>query len=410
MLLRTIDEGVGMALDALQANKVRSGLTILGVVIGVAVVMTMASLVQGIRSQIFAALESAGPTVFYVKRVWPPRPPENLPSALRGRPLVSTAEARAIAALPQIRHAGLWLQTGQRMEAAGIRTQIVGVWGADDSYMEVLGGTLLRGRFFTRSELGGAQVAVLESDAAARIFGPADPIDKMVRIGGQPFQIIGLYGKPNNIFEPPGRELGAIVPFAAARRHFRIDESNELALVIKSADGVPVDQAQDLTTLVMRRMRGLRPADPNDFELITQDQLLDTIGKLNGAFLRVMTSHSSVGLLVGGIGVMAIMMVSVTSRTSEIGLRKALGATRREILLQFLVEAATLTFVGGLLGIVLGLAAGEGLKWLFGFESGVPIWSALVACAVSISVGLIFGLYPANRASRLDPVEALRHE
>lgn len=410
MRLASVEEGIAIALDALSANKVRSALTILGVVIGVAVVMTMASLVEGIRSQIFAALESAGPTVFYVKRVWPPVPPERLSSAIRARPVVSTDEARAIALLPQIRHAALWLQTGQRLEAVGIRTQIVGVWGADERYMEVLGGTLQRGRFFTRAERSGAQVAVLESEAAVRLFGAIDPIGQAVRIGGQPFRVIGLYVKPNNIFEPPGRELGAIVPFAAARRHFRVDESNELALVIKSADGVRVDEAQDLATLVLRRVRQLRPGQPNDFELITQDQLLDTIGKLTGAFFLVMTSLSSVALMVGGIGVMAIMMVSVTSRTSEIGLRKALGATRGDILLQFLVEAATLTFVGGLLGMLLGLLAGEGLKQLFGFQSGVPVWSAVAACVVSISVGLIFGLYPANRASRLDPVEALRHE
>lgn len=411
MFLRSLDEGIGLALDALRANKVRSGLTILGVVIGVAVVMTMASLVEGIRGQIFAALESAGPQVFYLKRIWPPRPPENLPSALRARPLVSETEARALAELPELRHAGLWLQTGQRLEADGVRTQVVGVWGADDGYMEVLGGTLARGRFFTRAEQRGAQqVAVLERDAAQRLFGEEDPLDRPVRIGGQSFRVIGLYEKPNNIFEPPGRELGAIIPFAAARRHFRIDESNELVIVAKAADGVPIADAQDLATLTLRKLRRLRPGQPNDFELITQDQLLDTIGKLTGAFFLVMTALSSVALLVGGIGVMAIMMVSVTSRTSEIGLRKALGATRREILLQFLVEAATLTCVGGLLGILTGLAAGEGLKRLFGFSADVPVWSALVACVASVAIGLVFGLVPASRAARLDPVEALRHE
>jgi putative ABC transport system permease protein len=149
---------------------------------------------------------------------------------------------------------------------------------------------------------------------------------------------------------------------------------------------------------------------PNTFDIITQDQILDTIGSLTNAFFGVMVALSSVALLVGGIGVMAIMMVSVTDRTHEIGLRKALGATRREILWQFLVEAATLTLIGGLLGIVVGLGAGEAIKHLMNLQSEPPLWSALLACIVSIGIGLVFGMYPANRASRMDPVEALRHE
>jgi len=149
---------------------------------------------------------------------------------------------------------------------------------------------------------------------------------------------------------------------------------------------------------------------PNTFDLITQDQILDVVGKFTTYFFLAMVSLSSVALLVGGIGVMAIMMVSVTDRTKEIGLRKALGATRREILWQFLVEAATLTFIGGLLGVAMGLLAGEGLKAVLKMESAVPLWSAFLACAVSIAIGLAFGLIPANRAARMDPVEALRHE
>jgi putative ABC transport system permease protein len=149
---------------------------------------------------------------------------------------------------------------------------------------------------------------------------------------------------------------------------------------------------------------------PNTFDVITQDQILDTISNLTTAFFGVMVALSSVALLVGGIGVMAIMMVSVTDRTREIGLRKALGATRQEILWQFLVESATLTFIGGLLGIAFGLATGHILKEVLDLQSGVPLWSAVLATLVSIMIGLVFGLYPANRAAAMDPVEALRHE
>ena len=157
-------------------------------------------------------------------------------------------------------------------------------------------------------------------------------------------------------------------------------------------------------------MRKLKPGDPNTFDLLTSDEILAVFDRLTGAFFLVMIVLSSVALLVGGIGVMAIMMVSVTQRTREIGVRKALGATRREILWQFLVEAATLTLLGGAIGILLALGIGEILKDLMGFTTGVPVWSAVMATAVAVGIGLVFGLLPASRASKLDPVEALRYE
>jgi len=166
----------------------------------------------------------------------------------------------------------------------------------------------------------------------------------------------------------------------------------------------------DAVTLQLRRMRGIRVGEPNSFDLLTSDQVLSVFDGLTAAFFLVMLVLSSIALMVGGIGVMAIMMVSVTDRTREIGLRKAVGATRREILWQFLVEAATLTLVGGVIGIVFGLAAGELLKSLLRFSTTVPLWSAAVATLVSILVGVVFGIVPANRAAGLDPVEALRYE
>ena len=179
---------------------------------------------------------------------------------------------------------------------------------------------------------------------------------------------------------------------------------------MKPADGVGVARAQDLVTVALRRSRQLRPGTPNTFDLISQDQILKTVNGLTSIFFLVMVALSGVALLVGGIGVMAIMMVSVTDRTREIGLRKAVGATRREILWQFLVEAATLTLIGGLVGIAVGLAAGEVLKRTLTLQAAVPVWSAVVAVAVSVGIGLAFGILPANRAARMDPVEALRRE
>ncbi len=412
-MFQPVVEGVSLALGALRTNKLRSALTILGVVIGVTTVMAMASIVEGIRTQIFNAVNTAGPNTFYVMRFFSTTPlnPDNLPYEVRIRPVLSEEDAAAIRRLPDISYAELGVQVFLRIEYQGVRTQSLSIFGADSRYMEVLGGTLLRGRSFSRGEVAsGAAVTVLEEESADYLFGQEDPLGKAVRVGSRSLVVIGIYQRPTNLFEPPGQQVGAVVPFRTAKGSFRYDETNALWIMVKPRDGVPVERAQDLATVALRQVRGLRPAQPNTFDILTQDQILGLVSNLTAVFFLVMTALSGVALLVGGIGVMAIMMVSVTDRTREIGLRLAVGATRREILWQFLVEAATLTLIGGLLGIVAGLAAGEALKLALGIEANVPLWSAVMATAVSIAIGLIFGLIPANRASRMDPVEALRHE
>ena len=410
--LRVLGEGVTIAGEALRSNKLRSALTILGVVIGVTVVMAMASIVQGVRSQIMGTIEVAGPTTFYVMRFFSQTPldPNNLPYEVRIRPVLERRDVEAIKRIPEIRYAGLWIQLFQRVEFQGERTQLLTVFAADDRYMEIQGGTLLRGRFFTRAELTGGNVVVLENAVADRLFGRTEPLDKIVRIGGRPLRVIGIYQKPSNIFEPPSQEIGGIIPYETGRQNFRYDDTNALFICVKPDAGVSVGRAQDLVTVALRRARQLRPGVPNTFDMISQDQILETVNGLTSIFFLVMIALSGVALLVGGIGVMAIMMVSVTDRTREIGLRMAVGATRREILWQFLVEAATLTLLGGLLGIAMGLGTGELLKRALDLEASVPLWSAAVAVLVSAGIGLGFGVLPANRAARLDPVEALRHE
>jgi putative ABC transport system permease protein len=412
VLLRSVGEGAAIALDSIRANKLRSALTILGVVIGVTTVMAVASLVQGIRRQIFNAIEVAGPTTFYIIRYFSQTPinPDRLPYEVRIRPVLQRSDADAVRRLPEVRYAGIWVQVFQKIEYQGVRTQQVIVFGADDRYMEIQGGTLLRGRFFIRAELTGEPVIVLESAVADRLFGRLDPLGKQVRVGGRSLRVIGVFEKPSNIFEPPGQNTGGVVPFATARESFQYDETNALFIAVKPRSGIEVGPAMDAVTVALRRVRNLRPGDPNTFDLITQDQILDVVGNFTSYFFLAMVALSSVALLVGGIGVMAIMMVSVSDRTKEIGLRKALGATRREVLWQFLVEAATLTLVGGALGIVFGLLAGMLLKAAMSLESAVPLWSIVLACGVSVAIGLVFGLLPANRAARMDPVEALRHE
>jgi putative ABC transport system permease protein len=412
MLLRNLDEGVGIALEALRSNKLRSALTILGVVIGVTTVMAIASIVQGIRTQIFNAIDTAGPTAFYVMRFFSQTPlnPDRLPYEVRIRPVLETTDVEAIARVPDVAYAGLWVQLFQRVEYQGERTQTVTVFGADNGFMDIQGGTLLRGRLFSRAELAGDPVVVLENGVAERLFGQVEPLGRFVRIGAKSVRVIGIWQKPGNVFEPPGQETAGVMPFEFVHQNYRYDNTNGLFIAAKPRIGVTVDQAKDLVTAALRRVRNLRPGMPDTFDLITQDQILAVVSNFTSYFFVAMVALSSVALLVGGIGVMAIMMVSVTDRTREIGLRKALGATRREILWQFLVEAATLTSIGGAVGIVMGLGAGELLKLALNLQSDVPLWSAALAAGVSIAIGLIFGLYPANRAARMDPVEALRHE
>ena len=406
-------ENIGIAVDALRVSKLRSGLTILGVVIGVATVMTMATIVKGIRDQILNTINLAGPTTFYVMKIVSTTPvnPAQLPAYIRIRPDLRALEAQRIAQLPQIAYAGIWTQLQARVNYAGSRTRAVVVYGADDHYQEIIGGELLEGRWFTKNELkSGAPVVVLQEKHARQIFGRESPLEKMVQIGGRPVQVIGLYQDPANIFSPPGQEVGAILPFEFTWHAYQIDKTNALFIVVKPRPGVTVADAEDAATVAMREMRRLRPGDKNNFDLLSQDQILNVFTSITDIFFLVMLILASVALMVGGIGVMAIMMVSVTARTREIGVRKALGATRRDILFQFLIEASTLTGIGGLLGIVVGLLAGRGVTLLMHVQADAPLLQTAIAVAVSVGIGLVFGVVPARRAAKLDPIEALRYE
>ena len=408
-----LDENITMALAALRVSKLRSGLTILGVVIGISTVMAMATLVNGIQNQIISTIEIAGPTTFYVMKAFSQTPvnPDALPAWIRIRPDLSRREAERIASLPEIGFAALWAQTLARLEYKGIRSGATTVTGGDDRFQEIYGGELVLGRWFTRSEMrSGASVVVLNEDNARRLFGRENPLGKWIRVGARPAEVIGLWAEPQNAFAPPGVDNGAIVPFEMLWAQYPIDKTNALFISVKPRPNVAVDSAQAAVTVALREMRKLRPADKSTFDLITQDQILDIFTSLSGAFFLVMMVLSSVGLLVGGIGVMAIMMVSVTSRTREIGVRKALGATRRDIMTQFLIEASTLTGIGGVFGILAGVGVGQLIAMALSVDAPMPLAQTIAAVVVSVAVGIVFGLIPARRAARLDPVEALRYE
>jgi putative ABC transport system permease protein len=411
--LEQYKENLAIAMDTLRVAKLRSALTILGVVIGVATVMTMASLVEGLRSQIIRTVEIAGPTTFYVLKVYSSTPinPQNPPAYVRIRPDISLDEGEIVARLPEVAYAALWGQVIQRLSVASERTQPTAIFGADAGFVEIQGGELTDGRWFTRAEVAsGASVIVVQDAMARQLFGRVNPIGKTMQVGGRPVEVIGLYQPPENIFAPQGSETGAIVPFKLLDAQFQIDRTNALWIPVKPRPGVTVAQAQEAVTIALREARRLRPSQRNNFDLVTSDQILEIFNQLTGVFFVVMIVLASVALLVGGIGVMAIMMVSVTDRTREIGIRKALGATRGDIAVQFLIEASTLTGIGGIIGIVVGLGAGQLVTSLLGIDARPPVGLTAIAVVVSVLIGVVFGVLPARRAARLDPIEALRYE
>lgn len=411
--LDALGENVRMALEALRVSKMRSALTILGVVIGVATVMAMAAIVQGIRDQIVNTIEVAGPSTFYVLKKFSQTPlnPDDLPKDVRIRPDLVEREAERIRALPEIAYASLWAQTLARIESPGVRSQGMAIFGADDGFTQIQGGELVEGRWFTKAEItAGAPVVVLQEETARRLYGQERLIGRSVQIGGRPLEVIGLWAEPGNIFAPPGQAVGAIVPYRFMDRAYPIDRTNALFIPVKPRAGVRVSDAESAVEMTLRESRRLRPGDGNTFDLVSQDQILDTFNSITGVFFLVMIVLSGVALLVGGIGVMAIMTVSVTSRTREIGVRKALGATKRDILVQFLVEASTLTGIGGAIGILVGLALGRVVSLAMDIDAPVPLTLTLIAVVVSVSIGIVFGMIPARRAAQLDPIEALRYE
>lgn len=406
-----IREAVYIALEQLRANKFRSAMTILGIVIGVATVMTMSAAIAGIRGQALEGIEAAGPKNFIVARYnFVEIQLGNDGPSWRDYPKVTAREAEQLRRLSAVRTAVVELITNRDIEVPGRGDPIsVTIAGESEGWDEFTLGDFVAGHNFIRSDITASRpVTVLTSGLAEALFGPLDPIGRMVRIGGAPFTVIGVYKPRGNIFGDENQNM-SVIPYTASLKHLKTWDGMLRALVV-TADHATQQQAMDQVIGAMRGMRGLRPAEPNDFAIIRQEQILDTFNQITGVFFIVMLGLSSVALLVGGVGVIAIMMISVTERTREIGVRKALGARRREILWQFLFEASTLTVVGATVGMILG----GGAAWLIRTLSPVPaaiqpgaVIAALVMAAIA---GVFFGLLPAWRASRLDPVDALRYE
>ncbi|HCT56955.1 MAG TPA: hypothetical protein DGD08_07040 [Gemmatimonas aurantiaca] len=410
-------EGVSMALEAIRGNKVRAALTIAGVAIGVFVVVAMGAVVNGIRASFQQDLEEIGATTFIVQRRGSginacDGTDENCPD--RRNPPISFAEWDMIRRLPGVQEV-IGTMAGQANFAyRNSRVDNVGYDAYSVEWPAVNASDIAPGRNFTRAEYEAGQPVVLLNDTLkAQLFGDSEPIGKPVTISGRQFTVIGVYNPRAGFLrslEGRGPETPrAIVPTSTAVRQLDAFRGS-LTLMVRPRSDISQAEVMDEVMASMRARRGLRPSDRNTFYLVEQDRIMDTFNQLFGTIFAVGLALSAVALLVGGVGVVAIMMISVTERTREIGVRKALGATAGTIRWQFLVEAATLTSIGAFIG----LAVGALLAWIIRSNSSLPasVPTSIMVTAVLASAvtGVAFGMLPALRASRLDPVEALRHE
>ena len=409
--LKPIGEGVLIALDALRANKVRAALTILGIAIGVFVVVIISAAIHGINSGIAAEFERAGPTTFFLNRfpiTFEACDGSDDTCLWRNNPPFTIAEWEAIRTLPSVKSLTIQTGVGASVKYRDRQLSSTGVNAYSAGWLDVDGGDITRGRDFTPAEeKSGARVVIINDKMTERVLGESEPLGKVIMIRDQPFEVIGIY-KSGGSFMGEGNSPRAIVPLTAGRRYLNAN-IEWVDLTVKPV-GDDRDGAIDDVTATLRAMRGLRPGQPNDFAVITQDKLFETWNKLTGVFFLVMFVLSGVGLIVGGVGVVAIMMISVTERTREIGVRKAMGATRRVILWQFLVEAATLTAIGAIAGLVFGWAISAIVRSATPMEMSVPVGAIIAALGASCLTGILFGMLPATKAAGLDPVEALRYE
>ena len=416
---------ITMAFGTIRANKMRSFLTVLGIVIGITSLVGMTSLVRGFDESVKDSIRQLGPkTVYLVKGSLFGGTREQFLEMMK-RPNLTEADARALKEAGSLQWVdisfGAGMQPGGVMTRAfykNLRTMNMPIVGTTARYPEVNALTVAQGRYFSEAEVEHRRYVVVLGDSPAQALFPAvNPIGKVIRIGPARFTVLGVLAKRLSPGGLGDADSFAVMPTTTYAKSFSLSRfrwgKNTWAPVMIACvprEEYTREQATREIEEIMRARHTLKVDQPNDFDFMTADSMMNMFEQVTQYVFLGLVVLSSIALMVGGIGVMSIMMISVTERTREIGVRKALGARRREILWQFLLEAATLTAVGGVLGIGLGSSVGLLVHWLAHFPISLPASSFAIGFGFSAAVGMFFGMYPAYKASRLDPIDALRYE
>jgi len=403
-----------MAINSIKTHRLRSFLTILGIVIGVMTVIGMVSVIQGLNKSIAGEIERIGSNLIIIQKfelvMLGQRTEEE-----RQRKDLTIEDAEAI------------MKEGSRVKAItiqitpdysqlpevkyqNIKSDNAIIYGTDENFNNVYAVYLPReGRSLTESEIRHrAKVCLIGTEVADVLFPHSNPLGKDIRIGPEKFTVVGVMGKRGQMFGQSRDNLVAI-PYTTLMKYFPYDQSSLEFTIVPKEPGTINETIEQVTNL-LRLRRKVPPSKPNDFAVFTQESLLSLYNQLTGAASVVMIIISSIGLLVGGIGVMNIMLVAVKERTREIGIRKAIGARAKDIIKQFLIEAMVLTGLGGVIGILVGFAIALTIRLATPLPASVSWWSVFLGLSVSMAVGLFFGIFPAQKASRLDPIVCLRYE
>jgi putative ABC transport system permease protein len=406
-LLMAMGEAIGLGLQSIRAYKMRAFLTILGVVMGIMTVTGMSSIVAGLNANVARSVAKIGSSTIFLR---PFAPGEHVDDEeWRKRKAITLDEVEAISKKPAVAAiAPIQIVQVDSVKYGTDRARDVQVLGTTPEYEQVHESYIEKGRFLLPQDVNrGAQVAVIGTDIEDALFPFVDPVGKEISLDGRRFTVVGVLNKKGK-FLWMTMDNYVLIPVNSLQKQDR--RFNFMVANMKATSPAQVEQAIDQATEAMRRVRKLKFMQKNNFAIFAQDTFTNLYQQLTGGIYMVMIAISSIGLLVGGVGVMNIMLVSVTERTREIGVRKAMGATKRDILWQFLTEAMTLTGAGGVIGILIGALAAFLINAFSPFPAVIqPTW-VILAFATSMAVGLTFGLWPAAKAARLDPIEALRYE